>query len=108
MLEGIVPTNPNISGNYSGGVENFMRLLRKAWGNNTLWYNGSIVVMFPSQYATNLWSYGNYYDAPGRNWAFDANFAANKLPPLTPRTRGCHPRAMERLLISGIAAILLL
>jgi hypothetical protein len=89
MLEGIVASNPNISGNYSGGVENFMRLLED-WSNKTLTYNGSIVVLFYSQYATNSWqapgsgsSY--YYQPPSRNWAFDLNFkTATKLPPLTP------------------------
>ena len=34
MLEGIVQSNPTISGNYSGGVENFLRLL-ESWGNKT-------------------------------------------------------------------------
>jgi hypothetical protein len=84
MLEGIVASNPNISGNYSGGVENFMRLLEN-WGG-TLTYNGSIVVLFYSQYATNSWRpTGNYYNAPTRHWAFDMNFkSAAKLPPLTP------------------------
>jgi hypothetical protein len=88
MLEGIVPTDPSISGDYSGGVENFMRLLEN-WNNNVpLWYNGSIVVMFPSQYATNHWSYGSYYTAPVRDWAFDANFRQqSKLPPLTPQSK---------------------
>ncbi|HTX22469.1 MAG TPA: hypothetical protein VMD27_11530 [Candidatus Aquilonibacter sp.] len=88
MLEGIVPSNPAISGNYSGGVENFLRLL-EAWGNPSpaLTYNGSIVVMFPSQYATNSWS-GNYYGVPKRNWAFDLNFETQSgLPPLTPQTK---------------------
>jgi hypothetical protein len=88
MLEGIVASNPNISGNYSGGVENFMRLLEN-WGGNTLTYNGSIVVLFYSQWATNSWQpTGNYYDPPTRNWAFDLNFkSASKLPPLTPDSR---------------------
>jgi len=83
-LEGIVQSNPDISGNYSGGVENFLRFL-EAWG--TLYFNGSIVVMFPSQYATNSWQQtGNYYTAPTRNWAFDTNFTqVSKLPPLTPQ-----------------------
>jgi hypothetical protein len=50
-----------------------------------LTYNGSIVVMFPSQYATSPWSYGNYYTAAVRKWAFDLNFLSQKgLPPLTP------------------------
>jgi hypothetical protein len=84
MLEGIVQSNPNINGNYSGGVENFMRLLEN-WGG-TLTYNGSIVVLFYSQWATNTWMPpGDYYNAPTRHWAFDMNFKnASKLPPLTP------------------------
>ena len=94
MLEGIVQTNPNISGNYSGGVENFMRLLED-WNNGipsgkqTLTYNGSIVVLFYSQYATNSWQQtGNYYNPPNRNWAFDLNFKqVNKLPPMTPQIK---------------------
>jgi hypothetical protein len=87
MFEGIVQSNPNISGNYSGGVENFLRLLEN-WGG-TLTYNGSIVVMFPSQFATNSWQpTGNYYNAPTRHWAFDLNFAQQSgLPPLTPQTK---------------------
>jgi hypothetical protein len=93
MLEGIVQTDPTISGDYSGGVENFMRLLED-WGHSpsgassqqVLTYNGSIVVLFYSQWATNHWRpTGNYYNAPNRNWAFDMNFKSmSKLPPLTP------------------------
>ena len=86
ILTGIVPTDPTISGNYSGGVENFLRLLEN-WSNglSTLTYNGSIVVMFSSQYATNYWGSANVYGVPRRNWSFDQNFTdANKLPPLTP------------------------
>jgi len=88
-LEGIVPSS---GGNYSGGVENFLRLLEN-WNNIKLWYNGSIVVMFPSQYATSRWvtpgtGTGNYYQAPLRQWGFDTNFNSQpKLPPLTPQTK---------------------
>ena len=84
MLEGIVASDPTISGDYSGGVENFLRLLEN-WGG-TLTYNGSIVVLFYSQYATNHWDNpGGYYGAPTRKWAFDTNFRdPTKLPPLTP------------------------
>ena len=86
MLVGIVPSNPNISGNYNGGLENYMRLLEN-WGSSTvLTFNGSMVALFYSQYATNSWQpTGNYYNAPTRNWHFDLNFKnAAKLPPLTP------------------------
>jgi hypothetical protein len=87
-LEGIVQTDPTISGDYSGGVENFLRLLEN-WSGVNLWYNGSIVVMFPSQYAVGHWqNTGNYYNAPTRKWAFDLNFAQQgKLPPLTPQSK---------------------
>jgi len=86
-LEGIVPSSPSVGTTddtqYSGGVENFLRLLEN-WGS--LYYNGSIVVMFPSQYATNRWlESGNYYNAPTRYWTFDTNFTTEAgLPPFTP------------------------
>ena len=82
ILAGIVPSTNSL---YSGGVENFLRTLEN-WGSSTLWYNGSIVAMFPSQYATNSWQQtGNYYAAPNRHFAFDTNFDnLAGLPPLTP------------------------
>lgn len=83
-LEGIVPSDGN---DYSGGVENFLRLLEN-WSGYTVAYNGSIVVMFPSQYATHPWSYGSYYTAPSRQWGFDVNFTKDGgLPPLTPQVK---------------------
>jgi len=85
MLEGIVQSD---GVHYSGGVENFMRLL-ESWSGDTLTYNGSIVVMFPSKYATTYWqTTGNYYNAPTRQWGFDTNFlSSSKLPPLTPTVK---------------------
>ena len=85
-LEGIVPSN---GAHYSGGVENFLRLL-ESWGGDTLTYNGSIIVLFPSQYATSFWQdTGNYYNPPARAWGFDLNFNnAALLPPLAPKIKG--------------------
>ena len=85
-LEGIVQST---NSNYSGGVENFLRM-EEDWGHGsgvTLQYNGSIVVMFASQYATSFWpGTGSVYNPPTRKWAFDLNFTnPNKLPPLTPK-----------------------
>lgn len=89
LLGGIVKTVKQ--GNtkyYSGGVENFPRFLED-WGGDTLTYNGSMVVMFESRFATKYWSApGNYYKAPNRNWAFDVNFLdPSRLPPMTPQFR---------------------
>jgi hypothetical protein len=97
MLEGIVQSFTDSGGtaHYSGGVENFLRMLED-WGSNVsghsnqaiLTYNGSIVVMFPSIYATNLWGNSSYYGVPQRQWAFDLNFeTASGLPPLSPSSR---------------------
>ena len=86
MLVGIVPSQTvNGTKYFSGGLENYPRLLEN-WAGLTLWFNGSEVAMFNSQYATNHWiGPGTYYTIPTRNWGFDANFSQlNKLPPLTP------------------------
>ena len=82
LLTGVVETK---LGKYSGGMENFPRFL-ETWGAaNVLTYNGSMVRMFPSLYATNAWGKANVYAPPKRDWAFDLNFNdSNKLPPLTP------------------------
>ena len=86
MVVGIVPsTTVNGVQHYSGGIENFFRLLEN-WNGQALWYNGSEVALFSSQYATNYWnSPGVYYSIPARYWGFDTNFIGyTKLPPLTP------------------------
>ena len=85
VLGGIVPS---AYGNYSGGVENFLRLLED-WTSRTLTFNGSMVALFPSKTATAYW--GNNSDIsrpPQRAYAFDLNFKDNaKLPPGTPEVR---------------------
>lgn len=81
LLAGAVPTT---EGHYGGGMENFPRFL-ESWGSTPFTYNGSMVKMFPSLYATNYWGLANVYNPPVRNWAFDLNFNNTaKLPPLTP------------------------
>lgn len=82
FLAGIVPSNGT---SYSGGVENFPRFLEN-WSGDTFTYNGSMVVMYPSQVATTPWGGSDVYSPPSRNWAFDLNFMdATKLPPGTPQ-----------------------
>jgi hypothetical protein len=88
ILAGIVET---VSGSYSGGVENFPRFLED-WNGVKFTYNGSMVVMFPSQVATGLWqgtgSGIGIYNPPVRHWSFDLNFRdPAKIPPGTPSVR---------------------
>jgi hypothetical protein len=88
FLAGIVPSNGSY---YSGGVENFPRFL-ESWSGKSFTYNGSMVVMFPSQVGTGPWkgtgSFYNIYDPPTRDWNFDVNYSnPNKLPPITPSVR---------------------
>jgi len=83
LLTGVVPTSP---GHYSGGMENFPRFLENWWASNTNTYNGSMIKMFPSLYATGVWGQDYVYNPPARNWAFDSNFDdPTKLPPHTPQ-----------------------
>ena len=71
-------------GNYSGGMENFQRFLEN-WSSATYTYNGSLVKMFASVYATNAWGKANVYNPPTRQYSYDLNFNdPAKLPPLTP------------------------
>jgi hypothetical protein len=86
ILTGAVETTLN---QYSGGMENFPRFL-ETWTSIPFTYNGSMVKMFPSLYATNVWSgihyLKTYYYPPVRIWAYDANFDdSTKLPPHTPQ-----------------------
>jgi hypothetical protein len=93
LLTGIVPTrSSNGWPCYSGGIENSLRLLED-WGGRTLNFNGSIVVPFASQIATEPWKLsggagGNVYLPPTRVFRFDPRLAnpAN-MPPATPHLR---------------------
>ena len=89
FLTGNVPSDgSNVAPGYgySGGVENFVRFLEN-WGGQTFTYNGSMVQMFNSQIATNVWpSTGTVYNPPTRDWAFDNNYSnPAKQPPMTPK-----------------------
>ena len=72
-----------------GGLHNFLRLL-EAWGGKTLNYNGSMVSMYYSTYATGTDKNGGgtVYEPPKRNYTFDADFTQpQNLPPGTPMFR---------------------
>jgi uncharacterized membrane protein (Fun14 family) len=87
VIAGIVPSG---GGYYSGGVENFFRLLED-WSSQTVTFNGSIVALFPSQIATAPWGLvpnNQVFGTPVRTYGFDVNFKDyTKLPPGTPELR---------------------
>jgi hypothetical protein len=73
IVSGIVPTNGNGDGAYSGGAENFPRFLEN-WTNKTLTYYGSMVELYKSQQSVGEWGKANVYVPPTREWFFDNNF----------------------------------
>jgi hypothetical protein len=77
LVGGIVPS---AGGNYSGGGENFVRLLED-WKNNTLCIYGSMVELYKSTQATSPWlGTGNNYKAPlTSKFYWDPQFADNSL-----------------------------
>ena len=83
IVSGIVPTSSSYSGanSYSGGAENFPRLLEN-WGGQTFTYYGSMVELYKSIQSTGRWGNNNVYAAPNRNWHFDPIFYT-KPPPGT-------------------------
>jgi hypothetical protein len=93
IVTGNVPSTGTGNTQFSGGVHNLPRLLEYWSGGTTynLTLNTSIVVLFPSQIATNQWqlplntSSSGYYNPPNRNWGFDVTYySPNKQPPGVP------------------------
>jgi hypothetical protein len=69
---------------YNGGLENLPRFL-ESWSGVTFAWRGSAIDVWYSRQATGAWSYGSYYEAPYRDWAFDPDLLdPAKLPPGTP------------------------
>ncbi len=68
-----------------GGVHNFLRYLEN-WGGVNIYYQGSLVSLFYTQYATGVFKCcTTVYGAPYRNYSFDTLFLnPNNLPPATP------------------------
>ena len=92
LIAGSVYTTGSTVGQWSGGVQNLVRLLED-WSGRTLTLNTSLVVLYNSAKATNQFQNpGVYYNAPTRNFNFDQNFLSpSKLPPGTPMVSGIVP-----------------
>jgi hypothetical protein len=94
IITGNVPSTGTSATTFSGGVHNLMRM-QEDWSNDYLILNTSIIVLYPSQMATNQfrnpigWSNPSpinpYYKPPTRQWGFDPNFYdPSKQPPGVP------------------------
>lgn len=80
-MQGIVAT---AGGNYSGGVENYFRLLEQ-WSGVNLKFSGSIINMWESEMALGIWKQsGNYYTPPNRQWSWDTGLGGLSGPPGAP------------------------
>ena len=68
-----------------GGLHNFLRYLEN-WGNVSLFYDGSLVSMYYSEYNTGVFKCcTTVYNPPTRKYYFDVLFLnPNNLPPATP------------------------
>jgi len=68
-----------------GGLHNFLRYLEN-WGGQQLFYNGSLVSMYYSEYNTGIFKCCSVvYSPPTRNYSFDTLFLnPSNLPPGTP------------------------
>lgn len=86
IMTGLVPSDLNNSGYYSGGAHNFPRLLEtnSSGTQRTLAIRGSLVAMYESTVGVEPWSL-RLYDAPVRLWGFNDLFANGLFPPLTPK-----------------------
>jgi hypothetical protein len=78
LVGGIVASNGT---NYSGGAENFVRLLEN-WSGKTFTYYGSMVQLWKSKQATGVWTgSASVYTAPSaNNWYYDTSLATSAPP----------------------------
>ncbi len=82
IVSGIVPSGLASSGpnSYSGGAENFPRLM-ETWGTDkTFTYYGSMVELFTSKQNIGKWGTANVYSPPRRAWYFDTLFYTSPPP----------------------------
>jgi hypothetical protein len=90
LSNGNIGRNDGSGLRYSGGLNNYMRMMED-WNFNNFNYTGSFVSLgspqeFSGAYVSGSNAATSYYTIPSRNFTYDTNFnAANLLPPLTPR-----------------------
>jgi hypothetical protein len=85
------PLNANdLTWGTDGGVHNFLRYIENWSNGSTLFYQGSLVSLYNSTYATGTYKFSlvganSVYSAPNRAYSFDTLFLdPTTLPPATP------------------------
>lgn len=73
----ITGNTKTVSGDYNGGLENFIRF-HEDWSNIKLNITGGFIQLFRSRYASGRWKNAKY-GAPTRNWKSETNF--DSVPP---------------------------
>jgi len=83
-----------------GGVHNFLRYIED-WGNQSLYYKGSIVELYYSRQANGTFKCcKTVYSPPSRGYNFDSDFLDPiKLPPRTPLFRDVNTTGWTRLML---------
>jgi Tfp pilus assembly protein PilX len=81
IVSGIVPSNYQNSGMYSGGPHNFPRFL-ETWSGVDLTYFGSLVQLYFSQQFDGVFDTGNIYSPPNRRWNWDSQLGTKPPPGL--------------------------
>jgi hypothetical protein len=83
LVSGNVPSGAFVSGSYSGGGENFIRMLED-WSGRTFCYYGSMVQLYRSNQAIGVWNGDNVtvYKAPQTSkWYYDDTLFSSASPP---------------------------
>jgi Tfp pilus assembly protein PilX len=95
---GYTPINADFG--TDGGLHNFLRYIEN-WGNQTLYYEGSIVSLFTTRQSTGVYnSSGAVYSPPTRGYNFDVEFLTpTLLPPRTPLFRDVNTTGFTQLLL---------
>ena len=79
IIAGMVPTNSDGLGSYSGGAENFIRMMED-WTGKTFTYYGSMIELFRSAQATGVWGHDDTYYPATLKWYFDSNLTTSSPP----------------------------
>ncbi len=99
----VVAGNVRTETSYSGGIENLTRLLED-WSPGgspvNLYFNGSLVLLFHSQFAVGEWEQGNVYETPYRIFRFAPQIGATA-PIVSDLQAGLVVRALWRTTLPG-------